>query len=183
MRDLGETVPRLRVRAGALLARGMLRAGDGPARRDDAAADLRAARAILEPIAANSEGQPAVCDLLDLAGAEAGLAALARERGDAREARTLLESAAARVKEALAVCPAHADALRARAKIEADLRTPVPRAALAPDPTGRSRRETSGGASPEAPQGLERTNGTTTAGLAVTACCRSFDSSLTRSNT
>jgi tetratricopeptide (TPR) repeat protein len=126
MRDLGETVPRLRVRAGALLARGMLRAGDGPSRRDDAAADLRATRAILEPIVAKSEGQPAVNDLLDLAEALARLAALAREHGDAREARALFESAAARVKEALAVCPAHADALRARAKIEADLRTPAP---------------------------------------------------------
>jgi hypothetical protein len=100
----------------------MLRCGDGPARRDDAAADFRAARAILEPIVEKSEGQPAVNDLLDLVEALAGLAAVARDRDPAGEARALVDAAAARVKEALAVCPEHARGRRARTKIEADLR-------------------------------------------------------------
>jgi serine/threonine protein kinase len=122
MRDLGETAPRLRARAVALVGRGTLRAAGGPGRRDEAMADFRAAREILEPLVTRSEGQPAVCDLIELARAQAGLAGLARARGAAGEARTLLEGAAARLKEALAICPAHAAGLKQSVRVEADMR-------------------------------------------------------------
>jgi tetratricopeptide (TPR) repeat protein len=122
MHDLGETVMRLRVKGVTLLGRGTLRAFDGPTRRADATADLQAARAILEPLVSNSEGQPAVCDLVDLAGAKAGLAALARDRGAQDESRKLMADAERLINQALAICPEHASARHAQERMAVDLK-------------------------------------------------------------
>ncbi len=121
MHDLSETVPRLRLKAVTLLGRGTLRTADGLAHRDQAAADLGAARKLLEPLMEKCDGQPAVCDLVDIAEAEGGLAALARNRGARDEARSLLEKASAHVKKALEFCPQHAAALRALQRLAAEL--------------------------------------------------------------
>ena len=101
--------PYLREDAIGRCARGRLLAAGGPADRERAATDFRAARAAAEKSIGLTEGPPSVPDLLNRAEAEAGLGGLATERP---EAARWFASSVAGYERAQAACPTHAEARR-----------------------------------------------------------------------
>jgi serine/threonine protein kinase len=122
-RESAEVRSYVQLLAAARVQRGAARAAagePGPARED-----LEAARDAIAPLlkVSDPDGRPAVPDLAVAAEALAGLADLARAGGDAAGARALDEQAAARLDEALAICPEHAACRRQREAVATRLGT------------------------------------------------------------